>query len=88
MDQILTLRKVIDEIDNKLIGLISKRADVAKKIGEIKKENGVQVADKKREDERISKMKILAAQNELNQNEIENIWRALFEISYDKEENE
>jgi len=43
------LRQRIDEIDAKLSELVSARINVAKQIGEIKKENGIPVTDDERE---------------------------------------
>src|SRR3989338_9160605 len=58
MNRIAKFRKSIDEIDNRILGLLSDRQNAVKKIAAIKKELGLPVFDRKREDElleRISK---------------------------------
>ena len=55
-------RKEIDKIDNKIILLLKKRLESARKIGAYKKKNGLKIVDKKREKEilldRIKKSKL------------------------------
>lgn len=53
MDELIKLRKEIDDIDGKLINLIEKRFEISKKIGKIKRERGFEIEDKKRENEII-----------------------------------
>ena len=54
-------RKQIDKIDKKLARLFEKRMDVAKRIGEYKKENGMEIFVAEREkailDERSAEIK-------------------------------
>ena len=52
MDQELEkLRKEIDETDKKIVALIEKRVEIARKIGSLKRENGIPVSDAAREKE-------------------------------------
>lgn len=46
-------RKNIDVIDSKIVGLISQRLKIAKKIGKYKKSKGLKIPDRKREREVI-----------------------------------
>ena len=46
---ILVLRKELDEIDRRLGGLLIKRFQICRKIGEHKKENGLAIEDLDRE---------------------------------------
>jgi len=48
------LRSEIDKIDAKIVELLNKRAAIAKKIGEIKKQQNIQVRNLQREREVIS----------------------------------
>lgn len=48
------LRSEINKIDAKIVELLNKRADIAKKIGEIKKQQNIQVRNLQREKEVIS----------------------------------
>ncbi|GBD04208.1 P-protein [bacterium HR19] len=52
-DRLEVLRKKIDEIDDKILELIEKRADLARKIYEIKKREGLEIFDSLREDEKL-----------------------------------
>ena len=44
-------RKNIDKIDSKIMKLLEKRFESARKIGEYKKKTGIKLVDKKRENE-------------------------------------
>jgi prephenate dehydrogenase len=46
----MTLRKKIDEIDEKFVLLLKDRMELCKRIGKIKEENGLAVKDLRRED--------------------------------------
>jgi len=48
-------RKNIDRIDKQIIGLLKKRFEISKKIGEYKKQNNLPVKNKKREKQLIEK---------------------------------
>jgi chorismate mutase len=54
-DQLEQLRNVIDELDEEMIQNLSVRMDIAERIGEYKKENGVTILQIKRWDEIASK---------------------------------
>jgi chorismate mutase/prephenate dehydratase len=54
------IRKTIDEIDNQLLDLLSRRADAVHEVGEIKKKEGLQIYAPERED---ALLKSLAAKN-------------------------
>ena len=53
MDKLIEFRKEIDNIDRKMIKLIEKRFEISREIGKIKRENGFEVEDKKRENDII-----------------------------------
>ena len=48
-DQLQALRKQLDEINLKLLDLLSERAQIAKQIGEVKKKQGINKFDPERE---------------------------------------
>lgn len=50
MNELEKLRVEIDEIDARICELFEKRMEVAKSIGEYKKQHGLNVLDSKRED--------------------------------------
>ncbi len=47
-------RKQIDKIDKKIIKLFEKRMDIARHVGEYKKEQNIEILDKEREKEIIN----------------------------------
>lgn len=50
------LRREIDRIDLNLLRLLNRRADVARKIGRLKKRHGLPVQDRKREQAVLARM--------------------------------
>jgi chorismate mutase/prephenate dehydratase len=52
-DKLEVLRKKIDKIDDKILELIEKRANLARKIYEIKRREGLEIFDSLREDEKL-----------------------------------
>lgn len=50
MDKITNLREVIDEIDNELMRLLSKRYEVSIEIGKLKSNSNKEILDRQRED--------------------------------------
>ncbi|WP_048056129.1 chorismate mutase [Pyrococcus sp. ST04] len=55
MTKLKSLRREIDEIDRQIIALLEKRLDIARQIGEIKKNLGLPIEDKEREVEILSR---------------------------------
>ncbi len=51
------LRRQLDEVDDKLIGLLEKRMDLCKLIGEEKKKLSKPVYDKTREEEKLENVR-------------------------------
>jgi len=73
LEEIEILRKEIDEIDEQLVKLFEKRMELAKKIGDIKKEKGIRVLDSHREEYVIKKAKA-----QLNNKELSDVLEAFF----------
>lgn len=80
------LRKEIDEVDARLLELISKRVSIVKKVGEYKKQVGKPIRDSQREQERIATLTLQGKKFGLNKKIIEKIWKTFFEVSYTIEE--
>jgi len=57
MDEILKIRKEIDEVDNKLLKLFEYRMDLVMQVAEHKKKNGLAVYDPSREEEKLNHLK-------------------------------
>jgi chorismate mutase len=51
LENISTLRKKIDAIDENFVRLLKDRIELCKRIGKVKEENGLAVKDLRREDE-------------------------------------
>ena len=64
MKNLSVLRSNIDKIDQKILLLIKKRLEIAKKIGQVKKENKLPIKDIIREKEIIDKK--MSAAKKLN----------------------
>lgn len=81
------LRKKINKIDEEIISLLVERVKIIKKIGEIKKEKGLEVFDKDREEEIIFKLKKKAEENGLNKDFVVDIYKKIIEESKKEQEN-
>jgi chorismate mutase/prephenate dehydratase len=75
MENIEIIRKEIDKIDDKITELLNIRAELALKIGDLKRKSNLEISQPKREEqilERIrSRVKILSGED------IEAIWREI-----------
>ncbi|MFX1409534.1 MAG: prephenate dehydratase [Promethearchaeota archaeon] len=78
-NQLEEFRKIIDEIDNKIIELLNKRGIVVLKIGEIKKLLNLEVYQPQREKDIIEKLKSLS--KILKPESIEAIWKEILSAS-------
>lgn len=74
-EELKEFRKEIDEIDDKLIELLSERIDIAKNILELKEEMGRGVRDKKREQEIFEKIREKAREEGLDPEFAEDVIR-------------
>tara|TARA_Y100000766_G_C18765370_1_gene535618 strand:+ start:643 stop:915 length:273 start_codon:yes stop_codon:yes gene_type:complete len=74
------LRNQINKLDEKLFSMICKRMNIAKKIGEIKVQYNMEIADNDRENELIKHILALP-DNSLDQDEIQEIYKLFFSIS-------
>ena len=54
--KISALRLAIDEIDEKIMDLINRRFLLAKQIGNVKKKDGIQITDRRREKEILDRL--------------------------------
>ena len=70
------LRGQIDEIDSSIVDLYEKRMDISRQVAEYKIENGKQVFDKAREEEKIRKVKSLT-HNDFNSHGIEELFEQI-----------
>ncbi len=77
MEDLQTLRKRVDEIDEKILKALSERVEVCRQIGEVKKQQGLPVRDQSRETKVYSKVKEKAANFQLEPSQIEAVYREI-----------
>ena len=85
MADIIALREEIDRIDAEMQRLFEARMDVAARIGEYKASRGMPVFDGARELAKINEMRGRAS-SEMLADDIEALYRAVFEISRARQE--
>lgn len=85
MDDLNKLREEINKIDEQLLDLIAQRIGVVKAVGEYKKEKGLPVVDKKREEELLQKLILRGEKYSLDESIIRKVWKNFFEIAYELE---
>lgn len=85
MDKIKTLRKLIDEIDNQLLDLLKSRMDIVVEIGNVKKDNNIEVIDEKREQEVFDRLVSKAREKGIKPEVVKKVWKSLLEVSYEIE---
>ena len=84
--ELSNLRNQINKLDEKLFSMIFKRVNIAKKIGKIKVQHNIEITNNKRENELIKHI-ISLPYNNLDQDEIESIYRLFFSISKKRQDN-
>ena len=75
------LRKKIDETDAKIVKLMADRIRIVREIGDQKKKDGKQIEDIAREERVLENIRALAREEDLNQEDIESIYRQIVTIS-------
>lgn len=85
MNQLINLRKKIDELDSDLLTLLFKRFQIVSEIGTYKKSQGLGVIDKKREEKIIRILTKKAKEYNISDTCIKKVWEAIIEESYKKE---
>ncbi len=79
-DKIFEYRKKIDQIDNKIINLLSKRLYNVQKIGKLKYQRGIPIGDNEREKEILERLYQMA-NDSLTTNQIDLIFKTIFKIA-------
>jgi len=75
------LRRKIDETDTKIVRLIAERIRIAQEIGKEKKKQGKQVEDSEREKRVLEKVRSIAQEEKISQEDIESIYRQIVTVS-------
>ena len=81
MENILTIREKIDEIDDKLVVLLKQRMDLCKSIGEEKRKAGLPVKDHRREDEVYLHVMAKALEFGLDPQKVETVFKEIVALS-------
>ena len=83
MEDIQTLRKRVDLVDDQIIKALSERVKICRAIGEAKKQQGLAVRDKSRENEVYMRVKEKAAKFQLEPAQIEALYREIVNMCSD-----
>ena len=78
-NKINELRNKIDEYDDKILKLVTKRLEISDKIGSIKKKSNLEILDKNRENEIISRL--AKKFKMLKKEHIKSIFNQIFNVS-------
>jgi len=88
MERISPLRKRIDKIDEQILRLIKERVDICENIGMIKREQGIPVRDRHRENEQYARMTETASKLGLHPQEVRAVYQEIIAMSIRAQERE
>ena len=77
MDDLEKLRQKINDIDDKLLQLLSKRIKVCKSVGAAKKKKGLPIRDASRENEVYNRIKQKSSELGLNSDQVQTVYREI-----------
>lgn len=77
---LLDLRRKLDEIDSRMVGLYEERMDICRQVAEYKIENGRKVFDRQREQEKLTAVRTLT-HNEFNAQGVEELFEQIMSMS-------
>jgi len=77
MQELEEYRQQIRKINTELLHLLKKRLDVVKKIGELKKREGIPIRDIKTEDRQVQELTAYGKELELDGDFVEDIFRRI-----------
>ena len=80
MDDIKQLRKRIDEVDEQILLSLSRRTELCKSIGSVKKKQGIPIKDLPRERNVYTHIKEKATNLGLDSTEVEAIYRQIVKM--------
>jgi chorismate mutase len=80
LENIVTLRKKIDEVDEKIILLLNERMNLCKSIGALKATSGLSVKDYRREDEVCLHAMAKALESGLDPQKVEAIFKDIIAL--------
>jgi chorismate mutase len=77
----VTIRRKIDAIDEKIVFLFKERMDLCKDIGDVKRELGIPIKDRRREDEVYLHIMSKALEYGLDPQKVEAIFKEIIALS-------
>jgi chorismate mutase len=80
MEDIMNLRKKIDEVDHQILELLSERTRLCTAIGLAKKKQGLPIKDRNRENELYANIEKKAAELKLDGMHIKQIYRRIVDM--------
>jgi chorismate mutase len=81
LKNIVTIRRKIDVIDEQFVLLLKERMDLCKDIGNVKRELGISVKDRRREDEVYLHIMSKALESGLDPQKVEAIFKEIIALS-------
>lgn len=88
MERVSTLRKRIDEIDEQILRLLKERVDVCENIGILKRERGVPVRDRGRENKQYTRIAGIASILGLNAQDVRAVYNRIIAMCIRVQERE
>jgi chorismate mutase/prephenate dehydrogenase len=77
LERIKSLRKDIDEIDERILHFLKDRVEICKTIGAIKREHGIPIRDQQREEEQYRNVMKRASEIGLDPHEVKAVYREI-----------
>ena len=77
MERIKSLRKEIDEIDERILHFLKDRVEICKTVGTIKRENKIPIRDQQREEEQYRNLMKRASELGLDPHEVKAVYREI-----------
>jgi chorismate mutase len=77
LERIKSLRKEIDEIDERILHFLKDRVEICKTVGAIKRENGIPIRDQQREEEQYRNLMKRASELGLDPHEVKAVYREI-----------
>lgn len=81
INQLKSMRKLVDRIDNELVNLIAARQHLAEAIGKVKKQNNLSIASPEREKIIIERIASIACKKKLDEKFVRKIFQLIIKQS-------
>jgi len=88
LEEILLLRKKIDEIDEQILHFLRERVDASKEIGTIKRKHGIPIRDRRRQSEVHAHVRKRSSELGLNPLEVKAIYQGIIAMCVNVQETD